>query len=82
MFYSRRLQSSISSKERIPKQADDNYGHLIDGLKSLGLVVAPAQAANAIKELYPNGLGEVAHGEVLRAVFLHIKRQNRSDNVG
>ena len=86
MFYSRRLQTAPTTRRTPkppPKRANgDNYSHLIDGLKSLGLVVVPAQVTMAIKEIYPNGLGEVAQGEVLRAVFLHIKRQNCADNVG
>ena len=83
MFYSRRLSSTKKrTPVRIPKQANDNYGHLIDGLKSLGLIVAPAQVAAAIKDIYPNGIVGTAQGEVLRAVFLHIKRQDTADNAG
>ena len=37
-----------------------------------------AQVADAIKELYPQGMPEAADGEVLRAVFLHLRRQNTS----
>jgi hypothetical protein len=48
---------------------------------SLGFVVAPAQVVNAIKEIYPNGLTEMTQGEVLRALFLHIRRQDSSGNV-
>ena len=85
MFYSRRLQTTPTAK-RTPKPASkkangDNYGPLTEGLKSLGLVVAPAQVAAAVKELYPNGVADMAQGEVLRAVFLHIKRNNTADSV-
>jgi hypothetical protein len=54
---------------------------LTEGLKSLGLVVALTQVVNAIKEIYPSRLTEMAQGEVLRAAFLHIRRQNTVDNV-
>ena len=41
---------------------------------ALGLIdVTPAQAAEAVKVLYPSGLNGVDQGEVLRTVFLHLK---------
>ena len=86
MFYSRRPSAAPTSKRRTakrsPKQTSDNYGPLAEGLRSLGLVVAPAQVVAAVKGLYPNGVAEVPQGEVLRAVFLHIKRQDQCDSVG
>jgi len=85
MFYSRRLQTTLTTKrtaKAAPKKSNgDNYGHLIEGLKSLGLIVAPAQVAAAIKEIFPNGVDSVPQGEVIRAVFLHIKRNNPADSV-
>ena len=32
--------------------------------------------------VYPSGVNGVDQGEVLRSVFLFIKRQNKADNVG
>ena len=71
---------------RKPKKAaaasDDRHADLLDGLKALGLAgVTAAQVAEAVKELYPNGVPADADGEVLRAVFLHLRRRNTSDNV-
>ena len=72
---------------RKPKKAavvkNDKHADLIDGIKGLGLAtVTAAQVAEAVKELYPQGMPEAANGEVLRAVFLHLRRQNTRDNVG
>lgn len=85
LFYARRpLAAPVPGRK--PKKAaaasDDKHTGLIDGLKGLGLAgVTAAQVAGAVKELYPNGVPETANGEVLRAVFLHLRRQNTSDNV-
>ena len=85
MFYSRRLaQTAATPATKRPsnkKAKPDNFGRLTEGLKSLGLVVAPVQVAATVKELYPNGVSEMDQGVVLRTVFLHLKRQDSSDNV-
>ena len=39
------------------------------------------QVAEAVKLLFPQGVSAIANGDVLRAVFLHLRRQNSSDNV-
>ena len=58
------------------------HADLLDGLRSLGLTtVTAAQVTSVSEELYPSGTVGVDQGEVLRAVFLHLKRQNSADNV-
>ena len=58
------------------------YADVLDGLRGLGLVAATAQQVEAaVKQLYPTGLGGVDRGQVIRAVFLHLKRQDTGDNV-
>ena len=85
LFYARRpLAAPVPVRK--PKKAaaanDDRQADLIDGLKGLGAVnVTAAQVAEAVKELYPNGASGVPQGELLRAVFLHLRRRNTSDNV-
>ena len=57
--------------------SDGNHADLLDGLRSLGLTTVTApQVTAAMKDLFPKGVMEMEHGEVLRAVFLHLKRQN------
>jgi hypothetical protein len=85
LFYARRPLAAPVPKRK-PRKAtaasDDRHADLVDGLKGLGLVaVTAAQVAEAVKDLYPNGVPEAANGEVLRAVFLHCRRQNSRDNV-
>jgi hypothetical protein len=61
----------------------DQPSELMDGLRALGLVtVTSDQIAAAIKVLHPHGIVESDRGGVLRAIFLHLRRQDRGDNVG
>ena len=46
-----------------------------------GLRLTAAQVQRVTEELYPQGTAGSDQGEVLRAVFLHLKRQNPADNV-
>ena len=69
--------------KRPPKPAKANqYIDLREGLEALGLTATADQVEKAVQFLYPNGLVAASQDEVLRAVFLHIKRQNRGDKVG
>ena len=85
LFYAGRPATTTPARKpnalKPPKH--DQYIDLLDGLKGLGLVTATAaHVADAIKELYPQGAPEVAGGEVLRALFLHLRRKNTGSNVG
>ena len=86
LFYARSLASS-PAKPRAPKPKLEGKGKdvsaLVDGLNSLGLTTATAaQVQKVAQELYPKGTEGIDQGEVLRAVFLHLKRKNSGDNVG
>ena len=85
LFYARRL-TTTPAKSKAPKpRAEVKRGDvlgLIGGLNSLGLTAATAaQVQRVTEELYPQGTAGLDRGEVLRAVFLHLKRQNSADNV-
>jgi len=79
LFYARRQErASVSKKQRKPtaKPASKNgHADLVDGLRALGLVnVTNAQVDSAMRDLF----ADRPHGdqaEVLRAVFLHLKRK-------
>ncbi len=84
LFYSRRPINTVPvrKQKKVAAAKNDQHADLIDGIKGLGLVtVTTAQVAEAVKELYPQGMPEAAGGEVLRAVFLHIRRQNTRNSV-
>lgn len=65
-----------------PPQKRKQYVGLINGLAALGLPVKEERVAAAVKQLYPNGVDGKEDGEVLRDVFLHLKRQDSGDKVG
>jgi hypothetical protein len=84
LFYCRRgAEAATPKKPRTAKPAKGaKHADLLDGLRALGLTTATAaQVTAAVKELFPKGVTEVADDEVLRAVFLHVKRQDWADNV-
>ena len=67
----------------VAKGKDKNITALLDGLNSLGLTTATAaQVETVTKELYPTGTDGFDRGEVLRAVFLELRRRNSAGNVG
>jgi hypothetical protein len=49
------------------------HADLIDGLTTLGLFATPTQVGEAVAVLYPAGVNGTDRGQVLRAVFLHLK---------
>ena len=86
LFYSRGHPLPIQPKpprtaKTKPPKAND-HTDLIDGLASLGLTTKAAEVEAALKAAYPAGANGTDQGEVLRQVFLHLKRQNSSDSVG
>lgn len=62
--------------KRTPKTAKPNqYVDLREGLEALGLTATVEQVAVSMRFLYPNGVGFATEDDVLRTVFLHLKRQ-------
>ena len=76
------IQKNKSEKNRLQKNTtEDNHQDLKEGLCALGLSgVSNAQIQSALANCFPGGTGATPEGEVLRAVFLSIKRQNSTDN--
>jgi len=88
LFYTRRqpiapITPKGSKVRRASPPPKMEHADLLDSLKALGLVAVTAvQVGAALKELFPKGTQGVAEAQVIRAVFLHLKRQNKNDNVG
>jgi hypothetical protein len=86
MFYARRLPtappSSRPRKLPVTRPKLDGHADLIEALRGLGLTnVSTDQVTTAIKEMFPGGIAGVDQSEVIRGVFVKIKRQNTNDNV-
>jgi hypothetical protein len=81
LFYAPR---SSTPPRRAPRTATVKpHAEIIEGVKALGLSsVTDAQVDAAIAESFPNGVAGVDPGELIRAVFLSIRRKNSSGNDG
>ena len=85
LFYARRLATAPTKpkKAKAPTTTNPHHADMLEGVRSLGLAsVTAADVAKALKELFPSGVENQDDGEILRAVFLHLKRKNRADKVG
>ena len=80
LFYARRnplAPAPPKSKAKAPAPKKDQYPDLIEALQALGLVgVTAAQVGAAVKELFPQGTATVDQAEVVRTIFLHMRRKN------
>jgi hypothetical protein len=83
MFYARRSSTPSAApaeKFKKPKSKPGEVGRdadILEGLRGLGMVTATAaRVAEAVGELFPQGTGTTDPAEVIRAVFLHLRRKN------
>lgn len=85
MFYARRGGELPRAKTIRPKLQTKNTEPLLpvlEAVKSLGLTAATiADVAWGVKELFPSGWTAMPEAEVIRGVFIYLKRQNSNDNV-
>ncbi len=76
LFYARRTVSLKSRKPKAPTPEANLYAELIEALQALGLSgVTTAQVAVAVKQVYPQGTADLEQAEVIRTVFLHLRRK-------
>lgn len=80
LFYTSRHPLSSQSLKRParpkpkPKRSAE-YTELIDSLACLGMAATADQVEVAVKECFPGGIQNLDSGEVVRAIFLKVKRQ-------
>lgn len=83
LFYAPRNSITAPTLKRRSKPKPASSGHhaeILDGVRALGLTTTTAaQVDHAVNESFPNGTEGVDPGEIIRAVFLCIKRQNTAD---
>ena len=88
LFYAQRsTPSARPHNRRKPKRESPKpAGHIaaiLDGVRALGFASATErQIEQAVRELFPAGTTDAESGEVIRAVFVHLMRQNPADSVG
>ena len=86
LFHARQKEVTPSITKQAGRKAapdDGRYRDLLDGLKSLGLAnVTTAEVEAALKDVRPSNSAGKKNGDVLRAVFLRLKRQDASSRPG
>lgn len=90
LFYTSRNSSPLlPRKKKYQKDkinnisTEDNHtDNIREGLSALGLDgVSDSQIESAVKKCFPEGTDNIDFGEILRQVFLSIRRWNTTDNV-
>jgi hypothetical protein len=86
LFYARRSGGTppVGKKRRPrPKTTEIRNPTVLAAVSSLGLTTATGpQVDAAVKKLFPHGTPGDDQGEVIRGVFLYLKRQDKADKVG
>ena len=71
LFYRKRKSTT---KSKAPQSVTGvKYVDLIDALASLGLSVSASQVETAVQAVFPDGVEQI-DGEVIRSIFIHIKK--------
>jgi hypothetical protein len=85
LFYARRSGASVSMPKPRRKPIatkKSEYAEIVESVRALGLTsVTAAQVEAAVSARYKNGLDGVEQGEIIRAIFLDLQRQNSANNV-
>ena len=87
LFYAQRPTPSVRSHnrrkpKREPSKPTGRFAAVLDGVRTLGLASATDhQVGQAVRELFPTGTTDAEPGEIIRAVFVHLMRQNSTDNL-
>jgi len=75
LFYPPRSSSPKLQPKPLKPKMTAELVELIDSLSGLGLVATSSQVEAALKECFPKGIADTDKGEVIRTLFLSIKRQ-------
>jgi hypothetical protein len=85
LFYARRVAAPPTPKKRTspaPAARNKDIQGLLEGLNALGLTTATAaQIEEVTRELYQSGTNGLDQADVLRAVFLELRRRNSTGSV-
>lgn len=76
LFYCRRSPVSMPARKKTVQVTKTKItSELIEGLGSLGLVVAQTQVDAAVKQLFPRGINGVDPAEAVRSIFIHLQKK-------
>jgi len=71
-------QPKRPSKPKTKPKPTSEYTDLIESLSCLGMSATSQQVEAAVAECFPEGIQKLESGEVVRTIFLHLKRQESS----
>jgi len=63
------------SKPKTKPKPSNQFADLIDSLACLGMSATSQQVEAAVAECFPDGIQKLESGEVVRTIFLHLKRK-------
>ena len=70
------------SRPTVSKKTIDPLAGLLESIQSLGLSsVTLSEVHYAVKELFPKGWSALPESELIRSVFIHLKRHDSPDKV-
>jgi hypothetical protein len=70
------------SRPRVNREPLGRAGEILGAIQALGMPnVGSAEVSRSISTLYPNGTATIDESELIRAVFLHLRANQRRDNV-
>jgi hypothetical protein len=81
LFYSKRCDAGIKrgkSQATTPKVD----AAIVQQLRQLGIALTVRDIEGAMAAVFPDGIKEVAHESVVKSLFLHFRRKNRTDMAG
>ena len=82
LFYASRHplngQPRRPTKPKAKPKPNSEYADLIESLSCLGLTANGQQVDAAVQQCFPEGIQKLESGEVVRDVFLNLKRKGRS----
>lgn len=81
LFYSKRTSTAPTTQKVVKTEKSKVRPEILDGLEALGLTVSATQVAEATKMVFPTGTDNIDQAEIVRAIFIHLKRKNSGVNV-
>ena len=65
-------------KSKQPVASNGQFDDVLDNVRALGVTATRDQVTSAVRESFPNGTDDTPASEVVRAVFVSMKRQESS----
>jgi len=78
LFYAKPINRKPSAKKNVSAPKQQSHPDLLDSLRALGLSVTSMQIDTALKTVFSSGVQGTDQGEIVRRVFIHLKKNGAS----